>query len=175
MDTPYVHELLRDDDRLLELFDKDLKTALKIMDKALHRMEPIDANRMRAFIMQYKREYLPMIAKKPVLEKLAHKPLMPLESMWKPLAKPAKAASPKAAPPKASPKAAAAAASPKAKRALKKGECPEGTERNPKTKRCKRVCPKGKERNAATGNCNKKCPEGQVRNPRTGRCRKAKA
>ena len=163
MDTPFVHELLRDDDRLLELFDKDLKTALKIMDKALHRMEPIDANRMRAFIMQYKREYLPMIAKKPVLEKLVHKPLVPLESMWKPLVAKPKAASPKAA----------SEPQPKVKRTLKKGECPEGTERNPKTKRCKTVCPKGKERNPATGNCNKKCQEKQVRNPRTGRCRKA--
>lgn len=168
MDSPYVHELLRDDDRLIELFDKDPKAALKVMDKALHRMEPIDANRMRAFIMQYKREYLPLIAKKPMLGKLVHKPLVPLESMWRPLVAP-KAVSPKALTPKA------AAASPKAatKKPVAKGECPQGKERNPKTKRCKTACPKGMERNAATGNCNKKCPEGQVRNPKTGRCRKA--
>lgn len=59
------------------------------------------------------------------------------------------------------------------------GACPEGKERNPKTKRCVNVCPKGKKRDDAfkcikdvvTGQmAESACPEGKERNPKTRRC-----
>ena len=74
------------------------------------------------------------------------------------------------------------------------GRCPEGKERNPVTKRCKKErkinlnissqktkknlpCSEGKERNPETGRCKNikiypPCSEGKIRGPITNRCKK---
>ena len=153
----YIQELLRDDETMNRVFAKDPATGRQLFEMAMHRMRPIDAQRMRAFAMTHQRQFLPEISKRATLAPILAKPLFPPPSMYKPFVP---AASSPAAPKQIAPVLAKEVAKPKKPRAKRGAPCGEGRERNPKTNRCRKSRPK------------KPCKEGQVRNPKTGRCKK---
>lgn len=162
----YIQELLRDDETMNRVFAKDPATGRQLFDMAMHRMRPIDAQRMRAFAMTHQRQFLPEISKRANLAPIG-KPMFPPPSMYKPFV-PASSSRVVA---QVSPVVAQVSpaskqitpkevAKPKKLRAKRGAPCGEGRERNPKTNRCRKSRPK------------KPCKEGQVRNPKTGRCKK---